>query len=73
MNVSVILSAFASDTAHAIAIFGCIILWIISELTDDTRDPVLARASSYLTVYAVPLLILFVYIVIVWGAGITFD
>jgi hypothetical protein len=63
-------SLISSSYVVGAAVGGCLLLGVIMVLTDDKRRPVLARLSTYSSVFIVPLLILIVYIVLIWGARI---
>jgi hypothetical protein len=69
--VAVVLSSvFNSDLTIGVAIAACIVLAIVNLLTDDESKPGLALFSRRVTVFLLPLLIIFAFSAIIWGAGI---
>ena len=73
MVTTVISSVIASDLITGVVVVGCIAFAVIMVLTDEKRRPTLALLSRSFTVFTVPLLVLFVYIAIMWGANILAD
>jgi hypothetical protein len=70
LTVTVVSTAIATSAIIAAAIVGCLVFAVIMVLSDDKHRSSLARLSGYSWVYLVPLLIMFVYIVLIWGAKI---
>jgi len=66
----VISTLTASALAVGITIAGCVVLAVVMFLSDDGRKPVLALFSRHVMVFIAPLLIVFAYLVIIWGAKI---
>jgi hypothetical protein len=60
----------ASDAVIGSAIVGCVILALIAFISEDKRRPSLILFSRNIVVFMVPLLIVFAYLVLVWGAKI---
>jgi hypothetical protein len=60
----------ASSLAVGVTIAGCVILAVVMFLSDDKRKPVLSILSRHIMVFMVPFLIIFAYLVIIWGAKI---
>lgn len=72
--VSTILSqATASVAVIGVAITGCVVFWVIATLTDDQKKPVIALIANRITIFAVPLLVLFTYLTIMWATAILSD
>lgn len=70
MVTTVVSSAIPSGIVIGVVVAGCVVLAVIMVLTDERRRATLARLSRSFTVFTIPLLILFIYIAIVWGAKI---
>jgi hypothetical protein len=70
LDVSVISALTASELAVGVTIVGCVILAIIMFLSEDKRRPVLALFSRNVLIFTAPLLIVFAYLVVIWGAKI---
>ena len=60
----------ASDLVVGFTIAGCVILAVIMFLTEDQRRPVLALFSRNTFILAVPLFVVFAYLVVIWAAKI---
>ena len=60
----------ASELAVGVTIGGCVILAVIMFLSDDQRRPLLALFSRNVFIFTAPLLIVFAYLVVIWGAKI---
>jgi uncharacterized PurR-regulated membrane protein YhhQ (DUF165 family) len=67
---TIVSSAIASAIVIGVAVAGCIVFTVIAELTDEKQRPALALFSRHVTVFMIPLLSLFAYIVILWAAKI---
>jgi hypothetical protein len=67
---TVVSSAIASDIIIGITIAVCVIFAVSTVLTDDKRRPGLALFNRHVTVFTMPLIFIFAYLAIVWGAKI---
>jgi bacteriorhodopsin len=67
---TVISSTIASDILINIVVVGCVVFAVLMVLSDERRRPALALLSRHVTVFMIPLLSLFAYIAIIWGAKI---
>jgi hypothetical protein len=59
-----------SSIVTGVVVAGCLLLLIITELTDDHRRQNVVLFSQRVGVYTVPLFSVIAYIVIIWGAKI---
>jgi hypothetical protein len=66
------LFSFISATGAVIGstIAGCVVLVVIMFLSDDKRKPSLILFSRHVAVFVAPLLIVFAYLVLIWGSKI---
>ena len=60
----------ASDAVIGSVIAGCVLLTVVMFLSDDKRRPSLNLFSRNIAVFMGPLLIVFTYLVVIWGAKI---
>ena len=70
MDIAIMSSSLASALSIGIAVAGCLVVTVIMVLSDDQRKPALALFTRNLGIFMVPLLLLFGYIVVIWGARI---
>ena len=70
LDAIVISNLAASDLVVGFTIAGCVILAVIMFLTEDQRRPVLALFSHNTFILAVPLFVVFAYLVVIWAAKI---
>jgi hypothetical protein len=70
LETIVMSSAVASGLIVGVAVAGCVVLAVIMVASDDTKRQQMALFSRHINVLMVPLLMVFAYIVIIWGAKI---
>ena len=73
MVTTIISSTIASDILINIAVVGCVAFAVLMVLSDEKRRPSLTLLSRHVTVFIIPLLFLFSYITVIWGAKILAD
>ncbi len=70
MVITVVSSVIASDIIINITVAGCMVFAVTAVLSDEKRRPTFALLSRHITVFMIPLVILFAYTTIVWLARI---
>jgi len=67
LGITLLASELANDVINGVVIAGFIVLIVTSELA-ASRWVGISRLNRSLSVFILPLLFLFAYIVIIWGA-----
>jgi hypothetical protein len=63
-------TVFASALVIGAVVAACVVFSVIMVLSDDRRRVLLGLFSHNVTVFIIPLFILFAYIVLIWGVNI---
>ena len=70
LTTTIISSVVSTNLITGIVVAGCVIFSVMMVLSDERRWPTMALLNRSLTAFTVPLLFLFAYITILWGANV---
>ena len=68
--ISVILLMTTSSAVTGIVVAGSLVAVVIKVLSESNYRPSLSRLSTFTTLFMIPLLIIFAYIMLVWLAKV---
>jgi hypothetical protein len=67
---TVVSTSIVPSIVTGVAIIGCILFTIITELADGHKRPTLALFSQHVNIFMIPLLAFFIYLTLIWGGKI---
>jgi|WetSurMetagenome_2_1015567.scaffolds.fasta_scaffold452065_2 hypothetical protein len=70
MIANVISLGIMSNIVAGVVVACCVILTVVTELTNDTGRPTITSFSRHINVFVIPLLSVVVYVFFIWGAKI---